>query len=164
MQARHEPVPDLGHVRDVAFQLSPAALEWALEHARKQLNQGSELLRGVLADEARESRHRARQLLQPLGCIEKADQRRAALGHIGMLQPAREVPTRKPAINREEPPIALSRLEDHWQLQADVGASPALIEACSCAAVRRRLMPAPVEPQHSFMINREHLALASRAE
>ena len=130
-----QPVPNLGHVREVAFQLSPAALQRSAQHVESSSTRRSELLRGILADEPRESGHRARQLLQPLGCIEKADQRRAALGHVGMLQPAREVPTREPAIHGEEPPIALSRFEDQWQLQADVASQPSSDRGP--AAVRR---------------------------
>ena len=83
-----QPVPHLGNIGNVAFQLRSAAREWPLKHGGEQLTERAELLRRAVTDQPREARYRTGQSLQLLGGIKKADQRRAPLGHVGMLQPA----------------------------------------------------------------------------
>src|SRR5688500_3578857 len=80
-------VPNLGYVGNVAFQLISAALRRPSEHVCEKLSKRVELPWRLLANEACESRHSSWQVLHSFGGIKKADERWAALGHIGMLQP-----------------------------------------------------------------------------
>jgi hypothetical protein len=107
-------VPDRGYVGNVAFQLISATLYRPCEHVREKLSKRAELPWRPVPDEPGESGHWTWQVLHSFGGIKKAEQRWAALGHVGMLQPTRKVPTREPPIHGEQPSIALTHLDDQW--------------------------------------------------
>ena len=103
-----QPVPDLRHRRQVAFELLAAGLGGTGQHAVQQLAERTELLRRSGPDQPGETGHRARQPAEPFGRVEEADQGLAPFGDVGLAQPVGEAAARQPPVDGEESAAALT--------------------------------------------------------
>ena len=102
---------------------------------------------------------------QPADRVQERAQGVPPLGPLGRGQPAGEGPAGEPAVDRVRAPVAYAAVQDQRHLDADVGLGPRPVQRPELADRRlRRLVPAPVEPEHPLLVEGEHLALPAGAE